>query len=75
MNGNSQAVRIPHELKLDASRVEIYRNEVGDLVIHPIPSNRGSALLEALSTFDDEFVQLLEEDRREQPPMQEREDL
>ena len=75
MNGNSQAVRIPHELRLDVSRVEIYRNEAGDLVIHPIPSNRGSALVEALSTFDDEFVRLLEEDRREQPPMQEREAL
>ena len=75
MNGNSQAVRIPQELRLDASRVAISRNEAGDLVIHPLPADRGSALLEALSAFDDEYVQLLEEDRREQPPMQEREEL
>ena len=75
MNGNSQAVRIPQELRLDASRVEISRNDDGDLVIHPIPTDRGSALLETLATFDDEYVQLLEEDRQEQPPMQEREEL
>lgn len=75
MNGNSQAVRIPQELRLDASRVEISRNDDGDLVIHPIPTDRGSALLEALTAFDDEYVQLLEEDRQEQPPMQEREEL
>lgn len=75
MNGNSQAVRIPQELRLDASRVEVSRNEDGDLVIHPIPTDRGSALLEALAAFDDEYVQLLEEDRQEQPPIQEREEL
>jgi len=75
MNGNSQAVRIPRELRLDTSRVEISRNEAGDLVVHPIPVERGSALMAALMAFDDEYVQLLEEDRREQPPMQEREEL
>jgi len=75
MNGNSQAVRIPQELRLDASRVEISRNDDGDLVIHPIPTDRGSALLEALTAFDDEYVRLLEEDRHERSPMQEREEL
>ena len=75
MNGNSQAVRIPQELRLDTSRVEISRNDDGDLVIHPIPTDRGSALLEALTAFDDEYVRLLEEDRHERPPMQEREEL
>jgi antitoxin VapB len=73
MNGNSQAVRIPQEFRLDASRVEISRNEQGDLVIHPVAAGRGGALLEALSGFDDEFVALLEEGRRDQLPMQDRE--
>lgn len=73
INGNSQAVRIPQEFRLSASRVEISRNEQGDLVIHPMSTARGSALLEALSGFSDEFVALLEEGRRDQPPMQDRE--
>ena len=32
MSGNSQAVRIPAELRLDADRVEIFRTADGDLV-------------------------------------------
>lgn len=49
MNGNSQAVRIPAEFRLDADRVEISWHEHGDLVIHPIPGQRGAALLRALA--------------------------
>jgi len=75
INGNSQAVRIPQEFRLNVTRVEISRNEDGDLVIHPLPAGRGVALLEALAAFDDDFVALLEEDCREQPPMQDRDDL
>ena len=41
MNGNSQAVPIPQEFRLDANRVEISRNEHGDLVIHPLAADRG----------------------------------
>ncbi|MGH8473107.1 MAG: antitoxin [Gammaproteobacteria bacterium] len=74
-NGNSQAVRIPQEFHLDASRVAITRNEQGDLIIHPLPNDRGAALLQALSAFDDDFTALLEEDRTGQPALQEREDL
>ena len=37
MNGNSQAVRIPQEFRLATSRVEIFRNADGDLVLHPVP--------------------------------------
>lgn len=73
MNGNSQAVRIPQEFRLNARRVEISRTAQGDLLIHPIPGDRGAALLEALAAFDDDFVAALEADRAEQPPMQERE--
>lgn len=75
MNGNSQAVRIPQEFRLNTSQVEITRNKDGDLVIHAIPENRGTALLEALSAFDDDFIEILEENYRTQPTMQEREDL
>ena len=75
MNGNSQAVRIPQEFRLNARRVEISRTEQGDLLIHPIPSDRGIALLEALAAFDDDFVAALEAGRADQPAMQERESL
>ena len=75
MNGNSQAVRIPQEFRLNTSRVVIFRNSEGDLVLHAIPADRGAALLDALHAFDDEFVSLLEADRVDQPPMQDRESL
>lgn len=75
MNGNSQAVRIPQAFRLNTSQVEITRNKDGDLVIHAIPENRGSALLDALSAFDDDFIDILEENYRTQPTVQEREDL
>ena len=42
-NGNSQAVRIPAEFRLDTDRVRISRNEAGDLVIHPLRVPRGGA--------------------------------
>lgn len=78
MNGNSQAVRIPQELRLNTKRVEIYQNPNGDLVIHPLAElteNRGEALLQALQGFDAEFVNILEENRLENQPAQEREAL
>ncbi len=53
MNGNSQAVCIPQEFRLNVNRVQISRNVSGDLVIHPLPMNRGAALLAALQDFDD----------------------
>lgn len=75
MNGNSQAVRIPQVFRLEVSQVEITRTEQGDLIIHPLPADRGAALLQALAAFDDDFAGLLEESQREQPATQEREDL
>jgi len=64
MNGNSQAVRIPQEFRLSSSRVQIFRNADGDLVLHPMPTDRGAALLDALSAFDEEFVASLEANQR-----------
>ena len=75
MNGNSQAVRIPQEFRLTSSRVQIFLNADGDLVLHPIATDRGAALLDALNAFDDEFVALVEAEQTEQSTMQDREPL
>ena len=75
MNGNSQAVRIPAELRLDTDRVEITRTADGDLILHPLREGRGKALLRALEGFDDDFIGALEEDRDDQVQMQDRDDL
>lgn len=77
-NGNSQAVRIPAEFRLDTDTVRISRNDNGDLVLHPLRAQRGAALMEALRAIDeadDGFVAALEADQRESLPMQEREAL
>jgi len=75
MNGNSQAVRIPREFRLDSQTVEISRTASGDLLIHPIPRDRGAALLEALEGFDADFLAALTAQREAQVPMQDREAL
>jgi antitoxin VapB len=75
MNGNSQAVRIPAEFRLSSDRVQISRTPEGDLLIHPCPSQRGQALLQALSSFDAEFVEALEQEQQNKLPVQEREAL
>ncbi len=75
MNGNSQAVRIPQEFRFDTDQVEIFRNREGDLVLHAVPVDRGQALLAALNGFDEEFADILTDQRRQQAPMQEREEL
>lgn len=77
-NGNSQAVRIPAEFRLDTDRVRISRNESGDLVIHPLRADRGTALLDALRAIgeaDSVFVEALEAEQARQQPVQEREAL
>ena len=76
--GNSQAVRIPAEFRLDTDRVSISRNESGDLVIHPLRAERGAALLDALRAVgeaDVAFVAALEAEQARQQPLQEREAL
>jgi antitoxin VapB len=74
-NGNSQAVRIPQEFRLDVSRVEISLTGDGDLLIHPIRQDRGTAIFEALAGFDPSFVAAVEDARREQLPTQERDEF
>lgn len=78
MNGNSQAVRIPQEFRLDCQQVQISRNADGDIVLRPVPpvpQRRGDALLQVLQSFDPSFVQALEEERAQGPAWQEREPL
>ena len=75
MNGNSQAVRIPAEFRLSSDRVQISRTPEGDLLIHPCPSQRGQALLQALSGFDPDFVEALEPELADKLPVQGREAL
>ena len=75
MNGNSQAVRIHAEFRLSSDRVQISRTPEGDLLIHPCPSQRGQALLQALSSFDADFVEALEQEQQNKLPVQEREAL
>ncbi len=72
-NGNSQAVRIPQALRIDATEVEISRDGNGDLIIHPLHPKRGDALMALLSQFNDaEFLAELEENQSNQAPMQDR---
>jgi antitoxin VapB len=75
MNGNSQAVRIPAEFRLDTDRVQISRTPDGDLLIHPCPPQRGKALLDLLAGFDADFVTALEQQQEDQLLVQERESL
>lgn len=77
-NGNSQAVRIPAEFRLDTDRVRISRNEQGDLVLHPLRAARGAALMQALQALhevDADFISVLEAERETPLPLQERDAL
>ena len=77
-NGNSQAVRIPAEFRLETNRVSITRTESGDLVIHPLRAERGAALLDALRAvgeIDSDFIAALEAEQAAALPLQEREAL
>ncbi|HAY10126.1 AbrB/MazE/SpoVT family DNA-binding domain-containing protein [Thauera sp.] len=77
-NGNSQAVRIPAEFRLDTDRVSITRNEAGDLVIHPLRVQRGTALMQALKALgevDEDFIAALEAEQEAPLQTQEREAL
>lgn len=68
-NGNSQAVRIPAELRLNSDRVQIFKNEQGDLVIHPIPlvtsAKLGDEIAAILADFPDDFIETLERNQKE----------
>ncbi len=71
-SGNSQAVRIPACYRLDVGQVEIIRLDNGSLLLKPNPSEQpsfGEAVLQALSGFDDDFIQAVA-DRDNEPPQE-----
>jgi len=66
-SGNSQAVRLPREFRLDVSEVEIFRR--GDeLVLRPIEQNLARAF-QVMTSMPDDFMS---EGREDEAP-QERE--
>lgn len=74
-DGNTQAVRIPDEFRLESRWVRIERTPEGDLVLHPLSKGRGDALLETLEGFGADFIEALEEERKHSLPAQMREEL
>ncbi|WP_150538276.1 antitoxin [Actinobacillus vicugnae] len=72
-SGNSQAVRIPANFRLDVDTVEILHGENGDIILRPFKPKVDISFLDLFSDFDDDFIQALE--NRDIEPPQEREDL
>lgn len=68
-NGRSQAVRLPKECRFRGDEVAI--NKIGDIVILMPKENKWSGFLDSLELFSDDFMN----DGREQPAVQEREEL
>lgn len=66
-SGNSQAVRLPKEFRLDVEQVEIFR-QGNDIVLRQVPTN-ALAVLELLTTLPADFMA----NGREDSPPQERE--
>ena len=50
--------------------IEIDRHTDGDQVMHPVPADRGAALMQALEAFDDDFADLLVADQKATLPLQ-----
>ncbi len=61
-SGNSQAVRIPKEFKLEGDQVEIHKR--GDALVLRPKRKSWSALIESLGKFTDDFMK---EGRRQAP--------
>jgi len=66
-SGNSQAVRLPKEFRLDVDQVEIFR-QGNDIVLRQAPINAAAAF-DLLATLPPDFMA----DGREDTPPQERE--
>lgn len=67
--GRSQAVRLPKAFRMPGTEVNI-RREGNNVILEPI-STSWDALVAALDEFPDDFM----EEGRQQPEMQEREEL
>lgn len=66
-SGNSQAVRLPKEFRLDVDRVEIFR-QGNDIVLRQIPAS-AVAVFDLLASLPADFMA----DGRHDTPAQERE--
>ena len=66
MSGNSQAVRIPREFKLEGDEVEIQRR--GNTLVIRQKKQTWQLLTDSLALFTDDFM----EEGRQQPPVQKR---
>jgi antitoxin VapB len=66
-SGNSQAVRLPKEFRLNVDRVEIFRRGE-EIVLREAPLN-AAAIFDALAGLPDDFMA----DGRDDTPPQERE--
>jgi len=66
-SGNSQAVRLPKEFRLNSDRVEIFRRGE-EIVLRESPAS-AAAIFDALAALPDDFMS----DGREDAPPQERE--
>lgn len=72
-SGNSQAVRIPVDFRLDVDTVEILHGENGDIILRPFKPQADLAFLALFSDFDQDFIEALE--NRDITPPQERDTL
>ena len=66
-SGNSQAVRLPKEFRLDVDQVEIFR-QGNDIVLRQTPTS-AAAVFDLLTSLPDDFMA----DGRNDTPPQERE--
>ncbi len=68
-SGNSQAIRLPKEFRLEVDRVEIFRRGE-EIVLRERPAN-AAAIFDALASLPDDFMA----GGREDTPPQQREEL
>jgi len=68
-SGNSQAVRLPKQFRLNESEVEIFRRN-DELVLRTIPKDLGQ-VFDILTDLSDDFMS----EGRKQPPLQKRRGL
>ena len=67
-SGNSQAVRLPKEFNIEGS--EVYIKRLGKSIILTAKDDPWQSLLGSLDKFSNDFME-----ERDQPPIQEREQL
>lgn len=68
-SGNSQAVRLPKEFRVNVEQVEIFRRG-GEIVLREVPAN-AETIFDALAALPVDFMA----DGRDDTPPQERESL